>query len=93
MFAFRRDESFRRSFPPIHVKVSTARTIQIGQAALTQREHEVLVLLVEGDTNREIARKLGIHEQTVKDHVSALCRKFHVRRRVVLAVAAIRAGL
>jgi DNA-binding NarL/FixJ family response regulator len=71
----------------------TAQTIHIGQARLTRREHDVLMLLVEGDTNPEIARKLGIREQTVKDHVSALCRKFHVRRRVALAVAAVRAGL
>ena len=72
---------------------NTARTIEVGRAALTQREDEVLVLLVEGDTNPEIARKLGIHEQTVKDHVSVLYRKFHVRRRVALAVSAVRAGL
>jgi DNA-binding NarL/FixJ family response regulator len=98
MFAVGRDDRFRRRFPSIHLEAakqvaSSARTIHVGQAALTQREHDVLVLLVEGNTNVEIARKLGIREQTVKDHVSVLCRRFHVRRRVALAVAAVRAGL
>ena len=98
MLASRRDERFRRRFPPIRLEATkqvanSARTIQIGRAALTPRERDVLALLVEGDTNPEIARKLGIREQTVKDHVSAMCGKFHVRRRVALAVAAVRAGL
>ena len=60
---------------------------------LTTRELEVLALLVGGHTNSEIANKLGIREQTVKDHVSVLFRKFQVQRRVALAVAAVRAGL
>jgi DNA-binding CsgD family transcriptional regulator len=44
-------------------------------------------------TNGEIARMLGIREQTVKDYVSVLLGKFHARNRVALAVAAVRAGL
>ena len=65
----------------------------IGTATLTTRERDVLRLLVDGHSNGEIARKLGIREQTVKDYVSVLFRKFHVRNRVALAVAAVRAGL
>jgi DNA-binding NarL/FixJ family response regulator len=64
----------------------------IGTATLTTRERDVLRLLVDGHTNGEIARKLGIREQTVKDYVSVLFRKLHVRNRVTLAVAAVRAG-
>jgi DNA-binding NarL/FixJ family response regulator len=64
-----------------------------GGVELTKREREVLELLVAGDTNSAIAKTLGIREQTVKDHVSGLFRKFHVRRRVALAVTAVRAGL
>jgi DNA-binding NarL/FixJ family response regulator len=59
---------------------------------LTRRERDVLRLLVEGDSNREIAERLGIREQTVKDHVSALLKKFDARSRVALAVAAVRRG-
>jgi DNA-binding NarL/FixJ family response regulator len=47
---------------------------------------------VDGQTNREIAEHLGIREQTAKDHVSGLLRKFSARNRVSLAVAAVRAG-
>ena len=68
------------------------RTILSGGVALTTRELEVLELLVEGHTNNEIAKTLGIREQTVKGHVSVLLRKFQVQRRVALAVAAVRAG-
>jgi DNA-binding NarL/FixJ family response regulator len=71
----------------------TGRTVVVGWITITCRERDVLVLLVEGDTNRDIARKLRIREQTVKDHVSTLLRKFGVRTRVALAVAAVRAGL
>jgi DNA-binding NarL/FixJ family response regulator len=59
---------------------------------LTRRELDVLRLLIEGYSNGEIANRLAIREQTVKDHVSALLRKFHARSRVALAVAAVRAG-
>lgn len=69
------------------------RTTLPGGVELTKRESDVLERLVAGDTNREIAKTLGIREQTVKDHVSVLFRKFQVRRRVALAVAAVRAGL
>ena len=62
-------------------------------ATLTRRERDVLQLLVDGCTNAEIGRRLGIREQTVKDHVSVLFEKFKVRSRVALAVAAVRAGL
>ena len=64
----------------------------VGTAALTRREREVLRLLVEGHTNGEIAQRLGIREQTVKEYVSALLAKFQVRNRVALAVAAVRTG-
>jgi DNA-binding NarL/FixJ family response regulator len=60
--------------------------------ALTRRERDVLRLVVEGHSNGEIANRLAIREQTVKDHVSTLLKKFHARSRVALAVAAIRAG-
>ena len=70
-----------------------SRAILLGGVELTKREHEVLERLVTGDSNRQIAKTLGICEQTVKDHLSVLFRKFQVQRRVALAVAAVRAGL
>ena len=53
---------------------------------LTTRETVVLKAVATGDSNKEIALGLGIGEQTVKNHVSVLIQKFHVRNRVQLAV-------
>jgi two-component system nitrate/nitrite response regulator NarL len=55
--------------------------------SLTAREMAVLRALATGDSNREIGAHLGIGEQTVKNYVSTLIQKFHVRNRVQLAVA------
>jgi DNA-binding CsgD family transcriptional regulator len=62
-----------------------------GQRAarpLTERQQQVLDLLVSGDENREIGRALGISEQVAKDHVSVLLRRFGVPNRAALAQAA-----
>ena len=48
---------------------------------LTRREHEVLVELRRGRTNREIASKLGVSIATVNKHVQQVLKKLHVRNR------------
>ena len=55
--------------------------------ALTRRQRDVLYLIVQGKTNKEIARSLGLGEGTVKIHVAALFGKLGVRRRAAVAVA------
>jgi DNA-binding NarL/FixJ family response regulator len=50
-------------------------------SALTSREGEVLLLLDEGLTNRQIAKKLFISEGTVKSHVHQILKKLKVRDR------------
>ncbi|WP_084514631.1 LuxR C-terminal-related transcriptional regulator [Nocardia acidivorans] len=55
---------------------------------LTAREHEVLLLIANAYTNPEIARLLGVGEQTVKTHVSNVLAKLGVRDRVHAAVYA-----
>jgi DNA-binding NarL/FixJ family response regulator len=57
---------------------------------LTRREVDVLSGIVRGESNAEIARRLHIREQTVKNHVSVLLEKLHVRNRVQLALLAAR---
>ena len=50
----------------------------------TPREQEVLLLLLEGHTNKDIAQRLGISDYTARDHVSALLRKNEVKNRTQL---------
>lgn len=60
---------------------------------LTQRELDVLLLLVEGLNNTEIAARLFISPNTVKSHMRSLMNKLAVNDRVQVAVKAIRSGL
>lgn len=61
--------------------------------ALTPREREVLLLVVKGKLNKEIAADLSIHERTVKLHRTALTRKLGVRSVAELTLLARDAGL
>jgi DNA-binding NarL/FixJ family response regulator len=62
-------------------------------AQLSAREEEVLRLLATGETNRQIARRLFVSEETIKSHVAAILRKLEVSDRTRAAVVAVRAGL
>src|SRR3981189_3324479 len=58
----------------------------VYEPKFTERESEVLRLLVEGQPNRVIAGELGIDLATVKKHVGALMRKVGVKNRIALSV-------
>jgi two-component system response regulator DevR len=58
---------------------------------LTDREREILALVGEGMTNREIGKQLFLAEKTVKNHISRLLAKLGVERRVQAAVIATQA--
>lgn len=62
-------------------------------AALTEREREVLALVVRGKMNKQIAAMLGIHERTVKLHRTAITGKLGVHAVAQLAVLASEARL
>ena len=62
-------------------------------ANLTQREYEVLKLVVDGMTNQEIAKALTISEHTAKAHVCNIIQKLVVDDRTQAAVKAIKEGL
>ncbi|MFF3595440.1 response regulator [Kitasatospora indigofera] len=58
---------------------------------LTDREREILALIGEGLTNRQIGQRLYLAEKTVKNHISRLLAKLGVERRVQAAVIATQA--
>jgi two-component system, NarL family, response regulator LiaR len=60
---------------------------------LTERETEVLRLLAQGQSNKQIARNLQIGEKTVKTHVSNILSKLGVQSRTQATLYAIRVGL
>ena len=60
-----------------------------AESKISEREREVLRLLVSGCSNREIADQLGIIERTVKAHVAQLLRKVGVQNRIALSVHAV----
>jgi len=60
---------------------------------LTERETDVLRLLAQGQSNKEIAHNLSVSEKTVKSHVSSILRKLDVPSRTQAALYAVRQGL
>ena len=66
---------------------------QLGRLGITQREYEVLRLIAEGLSNREIGERAFIAENTVKTHSSRLFEKLGVSRRVQAVQRARQLGL
>ncbi|MFC1990317.1 LuxR C-terminal-related transcriptional regulator [Chloroflexota bacterium] len=60
---------------------------------LTTRETEILNYIAQGDLNKQIASKLGISEQTIKNHVTSILRKLNANARTEAVVLAIKQGL
>ncbi len=73
--------------------VSRALSTRTPNSDLSQREREVLNLIVKGRSNKEIARDLGITEATVKCHVGVILSRLNVTDRTQAAIAALQRGL
>lgn len=58
----------------------------LGHERLTVRETEILSFVMQGDTNKEIANKLEISEQTVKNHVSSILKVTNSANRTQAAM-------
>lgn len=66
---------------------------KIGDLSLTPREEEVLSYLVDGASNKEIARALDLQIVTVKLHVRGICRKLDAKNRTQAALKAKELGV
>jgi RNA polymerase sigma factor (sigma-70 family) len=71
----------------------SARVQQAPADSLSEREREVLLMVAEGLPNKQIARKLGISEKTVKAHLTSVYRQIGVTDRTQAALWAERTGL
>jgi DNA-binding NarL/FixJ family response regulator len=82
---------------PLAPKAAAALLEELGRAQLrsdlTVREQEVLTLLVRGFSNKQIARRLGISEKTVKGHLTNLFQRIGVSDRTQAALWAERNGI
>jgi DNA-binding NarL/FixJ family response regulator len=67
--------------------------LRSGKPKLTPRQHDVLILLARGCSNRDIARTLGVAEGTIKIHVAAIFKALNVSNRTQAAIEAARFGL
>jgi two-component system nitrate/nitrite response regulator NarL len=65
-----------------------AKTSQLDNA-LTSREREIVALVAEGQSNKEIARQLGLTDGTVKIHLHNIYRKLEVTNRTSLTALAL----
>jgi DNA-binding NarL/FixJ family response regulator len=70
-----------------------SKTIADTVAPLTKREMQILNYIAEGNTNRQIAHNLGISEQTIKSHVSAILRKLNANDRAHAVALAMRKSM
>jgi two-component system, NarL family, response regulator LiaR len=64
-----------------------------GAETLTERETAVLRLLALGQANKQIGRRLGVREQTIKSHMSSILAKLGLQSRTQAALHAVRIGL
>jgi DNA-binding NarL/FixJ family response regulator len=69
------------------------RTAPQEQKALSERERDVLRLMVRGQSNKEIARQLHLGSETVKTHVSSILSKLGAQGRTQAALQAVKMGL
>lgn len=72
---------------------ASLRTPPSAAESLTAREREVVILVAEGATNREIGKRLGVAERTARTHVSNILTKLDLASRTQAAMWAVREGL
>lgn len=78
---------------PRHLHAVSVPPQRDALAALSERELEVVRLVAEGLSNKEISTRLSLSDKTVKNHISHILAKMNLTARTQVAVYAIRAGL
>jgi DNA-binding NarL/FixJ family response regulator len=78
------------SAEPSEIELNGSSDVSHG---LTPRQHEVLELLTQGLSNKQIARRLGVAENTVRVHVAAILRLLGASNRTEAGYRALRLGL
>jgi DNA-binding NarL/FixJ family response regulator len=76
--------------PPVQAPVATAAEPAPTPAVLSPRERQIASAVAEGMSNRDIAAALGITEQTVKNHLTAIFTKMKVTSRLQLALSVLK---
>ena len=84
--------------PPVMLKTdsiskSTSPTLPPLKKNLTNRQSQVLDLIAQGKSNKQIAYDMGVSEATVKLHINALLRSLKVNNRTQAVITAQKMGL
>lgn len=80
----------KASHAPLQTAATDAANVDTN---LTQRENEVIVLMADGLSNKQIAARLGISEHTAKFHVNSILQKMNAQKRVEAVVRAAKLGI
>ncbi len=86
-------EALREGGPRTHAQPGLGSAAAGSDMALTRRETEILQLVADGLSNKEIAARLVITEGTVKNHVHNALEKLHFENRIQAAAYVVRQGL
>lgn len=86
-------EIFDRHEPAATMPSPSQRPPVAADLGLTERQMEVLELMMQGQSNKLICRALGIAEPTVKNHVTAILKALKVNNRTAAVIAAAARGL
>ena len=82
--------------PPILINnppINNLSTKSTGLKTLTNRQSQVLDLIAQGKSNKQIAYDMGVSESTVKLHINALLRSLHVSNRTQAVITAQKLGI
>ena len=79
-----------RSIPP---EIAAELVAHLGEDALSEREIQVLRLVAQGNSNKQVASELGVSEDTIKAHMKNVCSKLSAKDRTHAVTIALRRGI